>query len=149
MRHRGVVPNPEEPIADHVRKRMANTRGRDTAPELQVRRALHAQGYRYRVNAKPEKALRYTADLLFPRARVAVFVDGCFWHGCPDHFVLPQSRREFWRGKITGNMARDQVASEALRDAGWTVVRIWEHVPLDEAVARVVDALAPASQGNT
>lgn len=138
--------DPKKAVPDHVRRRMANTRGRDTKPELEVRRRLHALGYRYRVNARPESTLRYTADILFTRARVAVFIDGCFWHGCPEHFVMPQTRTEFWRNKIGGNTARDAAASAALRTAGWTVVRIWEHTPSEEAVASVVSAVGPVSR---
>lgn len=134
----------EQPIHDHVRKRMSRTRGRDTKPEVELRRQLHALGLRYRVNVRPEKALRYSADLLFVRARVAVFVDGCFWHRCPEHFVMPKSRTDFWRAKIEGNVARDNLATTSLQQKGWTVLRIWEHTPVDEAVEMVLDALHTA-----
>lgn len=138
-----VIVTTEEPIPEHVRRRMQRTRGRDTGPELALRRALHALGYRYRVNARPEPSLRRTADLLFTRARVAVFVDGCFWHRCPKHFVMPRTRTEFWSHKIEGNVERDRATTMALEDAGWIVVRLWEHVDVAEAVQAVVAAVGP------
>ncbi|GAA4892256.1 very short patch repair endonuclease [Tessaracoccus lubricantis] len=126
---------------------MSRIRSKDTTPELRLRQRLHRLGYRYRVNARPEQDLRYTADLIFTRARVAVFVDGCFWHGCPEHFVTPKTRTDFWLAKIDGNSARDRISTHALEEAGWTVVRIWEHVPVEEAVAMVTAAVEQARRG--
>ena len=103
-----------------IRKTMLGNRSRDTAPELRVRRAVHAMGLRYRVAYRPEPKLRRTADLVFTRARVAVFIDGCYWHGCPDHYIEPASNVEYWRPKIARNRERDTETTAALADAGWT-----------------------------
>lgn len=106
---------------------MRGNKGRDTAPEMAVRRAVHALGLRYRVGVRPLATLRRTADLVFSRARVAVFVDGCYWHGCPHHYRPARLNAKFWSSKISRNQARDAETNEALTHAGWTVVRIWEH----------------------
>lgn len=106
---------------------MQATRGRDTGPELTLRRELHRRGLRYRVDAPVVPGLRRRANLVFPRVRVAVFVDGCFWHGCPQHATTAKSNAAFWAAKITANQARDADTTRRLREAGWTVVRIWEH----------------------
>lgn len=123
--------------SDGVRKSMRANRGRDTGPELALRRALHARGYRFRVNIRPEPGIRRTADVVFTRRRVAVFVDGCFWHGCPQHATRPKTNREFWTSKLDNNRARDLETNEQLRAAGWSVVRIWEHEPVEDAVRSV------------
>jgi DNA mismatch endonuclease, patch repair protein len=106
---------------------MQATRSRDTGPELALRRELHRRGLRYRVDAPVIPGLRRRADLVFTRARVTVFVDGCFWHGCPQHATTAKSNTAFWAAKIAANQARDADTTRRLRDAGWTVVRIWEH----------------------
>ena len=95
---------------------MQGNRGRDTKAELAVRRIVHAQRLRYRVNARPEPGIRRTADLLFTRARVAVFIDGCFWHGCPAHFTMPATNTDFWDAKIDRNRQRDADTTAALGD---------------------------------
>jgi len=118
---------------------MQSNRGRDTAPEVAVRRILHAQGFRYRVNYRPEVGLRRTADIVFTRARVAVFIDGCFWHGCPDHYQRPASHQNYWDAKVQGNRARDLDTTERLQGQGWVVLRFWEHCT-PEAVADAVGA---------
>jgi DNA mismatch endonuclease, patch repair protein len=110
-----------------VRAVMRANKGRDTRPELALRSAIHARGLRYRVGQRPVPEIRRTADIVFPRARVAVFVDGCFWHGCPEHHRPAKRNAEFWTGKIAGNIARDADTDERLRRAGWLVVRVWEH----------------------
>lgn len=117
---------------------MQGNRGRDTKAELAVRRLLHARGLRYRVNARPERELRRTADLLFARARVAVFIDGCYWHGCPDHFSTPATNPDYWEGKIGRNRSRDVETTALLEERGWTVLRFWEH----EVPAAVADSIA-------
>lgn len=104
----------------------ANKR-RDTAPERALRTILHGRGLRYRVDFPPLKGLRNRADLVFTRARVAVFVDGCFWHGCPAHYVPSKTNVDYWLPKIAANQERDHRVDVALREAGWTVVRVWEH----------------------
>lgn len=116
---------------------MQANRGRDTKPELAVRRAVHRRGLRYRVDAQPLPGLRRRADLVFRTARVAVFVDGCYWHGCPTHATQPQTNKEFWDNKLRRNRERDIETNRALEAAGWTVLRFWEH----EAVEEVTDVI--------
>lgn len=110
-----------------VRKSMKGNRSRDTKPELAVRRAIHARGLRYFVNSRPIPQLRRTADLVFPRFKIAVFVDGCFWHGCPVHRTFPKANADFWLGKVEGNIRRDLDTTRQLSSAGWTVLRYWSH----------------------
>ena len=121
---------------------MQANRPRDTKPELAVRRAVHALGLRYRVNARPVQGFRRTADLLFTRVKVAVFVDGCFWHGCPDHHSVARTNADYWAQKVAKNRVRDRDTDRALREAGWTVVRIWEHESPDDAAQQVAAAVA-------
>ena len=123
--------------SDGARRSMLGNRGRDTKPELAIRRAVHARGLRYRVSVRPITQVRRTADLVFTRAQVAVFVDGCFWHRCPEHATRPKAHAEFWSAKIDGNAARDRETDRILEEAGWTVIRIWEHEPAAEAASRV------------
>lgn len=113
--------------SEGVRRSMVANRGRDTGPELAVRRILHANGMRYRVDFAPLGGRR-RADIVFTRQRIAVFIDGCFWHGCPDHYIAPVRNGEFWADKVRSNMARDAEATAAIRAAGWVVLRFWEHV---------------------
>ena len=110
--------------ADQRRLNMSRIRGRDTKPEMLIRRALHAQGFRYRLH---DKGLPGCPDIVFPRYRAVIFVHGCFWHGhnCP-MFRLPATRREFWETKINANRARDVAAHEELIIAGWRVLTVWE-----------------------
>src|SRR5439155_5600079 len=106
------------------------------------RTALHAAGRRYRVDYRidlPGRSVR--ADIVFPRSKVAVFVDGCFWHRCPEHGVDPQHNSSYWRVKLDRNVDRDRLVTEALKTAGWQVVRIWEHCATHEALAAVVPML--------
>ncbi|WP_245861884.1 very short patch repair endonuclease [Georgenia soli] len=110
-----------------MRAVMRANRSRDTRPELRVRRAAHALGLRYRVAARPLPQQRLTADLVFTRARVAVFVDGCFWHGCPEHYRPATANSEFWQRKISSNQVRDERANHLLEAAGWVSLRFWEH----------------------
>jgi len=120
---------------------MRGNRRRDTLPELRLRRALHALGLRYRVDypvMTPSGRVR--VDVAFPRRRLAVFVDGCFWHGCPEHGTKPRQNPQYWDAKIARNRERDRRNAEGLREMGWTVVRVWEH----EAVRVGVDAVRRA-----
>ncbi|WP_433612582.1 very short patch repair endonuclease [Dactylosporangium sp. CA-139114] len=94
---------------------------------MRIRRAVHALGLRYRVGIRPVPTLRRTADLVFTRVRVAVFVDGCYWHGCPAHHRPSRLNADFWEAKIAKNRERDAETDARLREANWTVVRIWEH----------------------
>lgn len=123
---------------------METTRRRDTKPELSLRRALHGRGLRYRVDERPLPATRARADIVFRAQRVAVFVNGCFWHGCPEHGTWPKHNGPWWRAKIEGNRARDARTDTLLRAEGWTVVRLWEHDALEDAVNAVVAALGDA-----
>jgi DNA mismatch endonuclease (patch repair protein) len=125
----------------------ANT-GRDTKPELALRRAVHALGLRYYVNRRPIRSVRRTADLLFPRLRLAVFVDGCFWHGCPTHHTVAKSNADFWAEKVATNRRRDTDTNARLAGAGWTVVRIWEHEPVEPAASRVAEVVARLRAGD-
>ncbi|GAA4433397.1 very short patch repair endonuclease [Actinokineospora soli] len=126
---------------DAVRKRMSDQKSRDTGTELALRRALHALGLRYRVHQRPVPGVRREADVVFTRARVAVFVDGCFWHGCPDHATWPKNNAEFWRTKIEANRTRDRDTDARLAAQGWRVVRVWEHEDPTTAATRVQRAL--------
>jgi DNA mismatch endonuclease (patch repair protein) len=118
---------------------MQSNKSRDTKPELALRSAVHALGLRYRVAAKPLAGLRRSADLVFPRAKVAVFLDGCFWHGCPQHHTVASANAKFWADKVAGNRARDHDTDERLAEAGWVSVRIWEHEDPIAAADRVRD----------
>jgi DNA mismatch endonuclease, patch repair protein len=112
---------------ERARKVMRGNKSRNTLPELAVRSALHRRGLRYRVAARPVAALPRSADLVFPRARVAVFVDGCFWHGCPTHYVPSKSNVAYWDSKIARNKERDAETDARLAEAGWLSLRIWAH----------------------
>lgn len=120
---------------------MQSNRGRDTRPELALRSACHALGLRYRVSVRPLGELRRTADLVFPKARVAVFLDGCFWHGCPEHHTIAATNAKFWADKVQGNVARDRDTDLRLQEAGWVTLRIWEHEDPLTAAARVRDVV--------
>jgi DNA mismatch endonuclease (patch repair protein) len=120
---------------------MRANRGRDTRPERALRSAVHALGLRYRVNARPLPGLRRTADLVFTRAKVAVFLDGCFWHGCSQHLRPAKVNERFWTTKIADNQKRDQDTDRQLAEAGWTVVRVWEHEDPLEAALRIASAV--------
>jgi len=117
----------------------------DTAPELALRRALHARGLRYRVQLHVPGNRRRRIDVAFTRARVAVFVDGCFWHGCPEHGTRPVANREWWDWKIARNQARDADTNQLLESQGWTVGRVWEHEGPQAAATRVSDVVAARS----
>ena len=122
---------------------MSRQRRRDTGPELAVRQRLHALGYRYRVDHRPLPDLRARGDLVFTRARVVVFVDGCFWHRCPQHATSPRHNGVWWQAKLDANVARDRATDRRLAEAGWRVVRIWEHEAPDAAVATIRALLGP------
>ncbi|MEW1695559.1 very short patch repair endonuclease [Streptomyces sp. NPDC093249] len=124
------------------RRNMQAIRSRDTKPEQLVRRLLHARGLRYRVAAKPLPGLRRTADIVFRPVKVAVFIDGCYWHGCPEHYVSPKTNPGYWSEKVARNMARDGDTDERLQEAGWTVLRFWEHEPPEACAARISEEIA-------
>jgi DNA mismatch endonuclease, patch repair protein len=121
------------------RQIMQSNRSRDTAPEMAVRKVLHARGLRYRVDMRPLPELRRRADIVFPRQRVAVFIDGCFWHGCPAHKTPTfHTNTSFWLAKIERNAARDLDTTARLVEAGWFVLRYWAH-ETPEAVAAAIE----------
>lgn len=129
------------PSSELVTRRMRNTPTKDTPAELAIRRLLHARGLRYRVDVRPEKSLRRKADIVFGPARVAVFVDGCFWHDCPLHGSAPKANAAWWREKLRTNVERDRATSFRLTALGWTVIRVWEHEPPAEATERIARAV--------
>ena len=129
-----------------VSGRMSALRRRDTNPELEIRRLLHAAGLRYRVAYPVPGRPRRTIDIAFTRRKVAVFVDGCFWHGCPEHGTRPSSNAEWWSAKLAANHARDGDTTALLEGQGWLVLRVWEHERSTRAVERIAGALAP--EGN-
>jgi DNA mismatch endonuclease (patch repair protein) len=117
---------------------MSAAKRRDTAAEMALRRELHARGLRYRVAYPVPGQRRRTIDIAFTRKKVAVFVDGCFWHGCPKHGSRPRSNSAWWRTKLAANEARDADTNRILEHAGWVVVRIWEHEPANEAADQIL-----------
>lgn len=121
---------------------MRANRRSNTKPEWQLRRALHRLGYRYRKDFRlVANDVRVRADIVFTRWKVAVFVDGCFWHACPEHGREPTNNEWYWTPKLRRNVERDARVTAALEDAGWTVLRIWEHAELTEAVRSVESAI--------
>ena len=132
--------------SQHVRHRMRLTRRRDTPAELALRSWLHRLGLRFRVDSRPLPAVRRRADVLFGAARVAVFVDGCFWHGCPTHGTWPKANAAWWREKIEGNRRRDEDTDARLNEAGWVVVRLWAHDDASQAARRIAALLRGRSK---
>ena len=129
---------------------MRANRRTDTKPELALRHALHKLGYRYRKDYRLDldSGRRVRPDIAFTARKVAVFVDGCFWHACPEHGSKPRANEWYWGPKLVRNVERDRINDAALILAGWTVVRLWEHVPLDEAISTVVTVLAASTAPN-
>lgn len=148
-----VAPTPEPGSwakSRAVRSSMQGNKNRDTAPERRLRVVLHERGLRYRVNVRPLRGVRRTADVVFTGPRIAVFVDGCYWHGCPEHYRPARANQQFWHTKIDGNKTRDAETDQLLAAAGWTVIRVWEHEVPQPAADRVETAVrgAPA-RGNS
>lgn len=114
-------------VSPATTRRMAAQRREDTAPERQLRRHLYQLGLRYRLHQAPIAGLRRTADIVFPRSRTAIFVDGCFWHGCQLHRTIPTSNHQWWSQKIDKNRERDRDTDRKLVEAGWFPIRVWEH----------------------
>lgn len=129
-----------------VRASMQSNRGRDTKPEMALRSAVHALGLRYRVSSRPIKELRRTADLVFSKARVAVFLDGCFWHGCPDHHTAASTNSAFWAKKVADNRERDRDTDRRLIEANWAVLRVWEHEDPNQAARRISELVRRRSR---
>src|ERR1035437_694348 len=128
---------------------MQRQRRRDTAPELAIRRILHAQGMRFFVDRKVLPELRTKADIVFPRTQVAVFIDGCFWHRCPDHGTLPKTNQAWWAAKLATTVARDRRTDEELSSSGWIVIRIWEHENSSTAAQRIASAVSAELQNRS
>lgn len=126
MAQRRMLPAPV-PSSTAARERLRTVRRRDTSAEVSLRSALHRLGLRYRVDVRPEAALPWRPDIVFPGRRIAVYVDGCFWHHCPSHGSRPTSNAGWWAEKLRYNVRRDRRATAELTAAGWTVVRVWEH----------------------
>lgn len=123
-------------------RRMSRQRRRDTQPELALRSLLHAAGHRFRVAYPVPGLRRCSIDVAFPRRKLAVFVDGCFWHGCGEHGTHPKTNADRWAAKLESNRQRDRRVDQHLRDQGWTVVRVWEHEDPHAAADRVRGLLA-------
>ncbi|QSY09884.1 very short patch repair endonuclease [Burkholderia pseudomallei] len=121
---------------------MAKVRQKATDAEVALRRELYRIGLRYRVDYEVLKRPRRVADIAFPGRRIAIFVDGCFWHGCPEHATWPKRNAEFWRQKIETNRLRDADTNERLRSLGWTVLRFWAHQSPTEAARAVAQTVA-------
>lgn len=136
-----LIPLPPAPSASSANARavMVGNRSSDTTPERALRAALHARGMRFFKNRRPEPEVKCRADIVFPTERIAVFVDGCFWHRCPEHGVSPRANSDYWRAKLDRNVARDRRNDESLRAAGWDVLRVWEHDDPIRAAERVAE----------
>lgn len=129
-----------------VRRRMQLQATRNTAPELALRRILHSWGLRYLVDRAPLPEVRRRADLVFRGAKVAVFVDGCFWHGCPDHGVAPRNNAAWWADKLESNQLRDRNTDDHLERLGWLVIRVWEHQDAGEVAESVAEAVRRSAE---
>src|SRR6266851_3090654 len=124
-----------------IRRSMQANLPRDTRPEIALRSALHREGLRFRKHYRPIKGLRCEVDIAFPRAGLAVYLDGCFWHSCPIHGSLPMTNRDWWKWKLDTTKVRDKRNNAALRAAGWWVLRAWEHESVEQIAERVRTAL--------
>jgi DNA mismatch endonuclease (patch repair protein) len=122
--------------------RMSSLRRKDTRPEVELRRELHRRGCRFRLQVKVPGNNRRTIDIAFTRAKLAVLVDGCFWHSCPEHGLLPKTNRDWWVWKINRNQDRDADTDRLLCAAGWEVIRVWEHETVELAADQIVDLWA-------
>jgi DNA mismatch endonuclease (patch repair protein) len=123
-------------------RNMAAVRRKDTKPEVAIRSALYAAGYRYRKDFPIRTGGRLIRpDITFTKQRIAVFVDGCFWHGCPTHGQVPATNSSFWASKLAANVERDRLQTDLLGNDGWHVVRVWEHNTLDDSLRQIVRML--------
>lgn len=134
------------PSSKSATVRMKANRSVNTSPELKVRSKLHKLGYRYRVHlrVRVDEKRPISIDIAFPSRMIAVFVDGCFWHGCKEHRSIPVENGWYWSEKIAGNASRDRITVSRLCLAGWKVIRVWEHEPVEDAVERIVKLLGAA-----
>lgn len=138
-RQRRAVP---EASSDEARHRMRATRQRGTEAEQRICDELDALGLEYEVDRSPIPGMRSRADIVFKAARIAVFIDGCFWHSCPIHATSPRSNSDWWRAKLDDNRQRDERTNQTLADAGWLVLRFWEHENPATGARVVADQLA-------
>jgi DNA mismatch endonuclease (patch repair protein) len=129
------------PSSSAALARMKAAKPRDTAPEKALRSELHKMGLRFRVDTRPIKELNRRADIVFRSARVAIFVDGCFWHGCPKHGTQAKANAEFWRNKIEQNQKRDADTTLQLKKKGWKVIRVWEHEDPEKAAEKINETI--------
>lgn len=127
------------------RARMVAAKGRDTQAEKELRCRLHAAGLRFRLHQRVLPASRRRVDIVFRRAKVAVFVDGCFWHSCPKHGTQPKANAAWWAAKLRANVQRDRETTRELRRAGWHVIRVWEHEDPQRAAARIEGVVRAAA----
>ncbi|GAA1899049.1 very short patch repair endonuclease [Williamsia serinedens] len=132
---------PLVPPTDVVRRQMSSQKTSGTSIEVEVRRRLHAMGFRFRVDQKLLSDHRFRGDLSWRGRRLVVFLDGCFWHGCPSHGNLPKRNSDWWRRKFDANRERDRKVDSLLAERGWTVLRFWEHESADEIVGAIVPYL--------
>jgi DNA mismatch endonuclease (patch repair protein) len=131
------MPEELETPDEHVRARMRQQRRAATGPEMKLRRILHCRGRRYRVGYPVPGNRRRSIDIAFPRQRLAVFVDGCYWHRCPDHHIPAKRNAAWWASKLEANVARDRATDLLLKESGWTVLRFWEHESMEAAATQI------------
>ncbi|ASK34555.1 very short patch repair endonuclease [Alcanivorax sp. N3-2A] len=131
-----------EPTSSDTSRRMGRVRQKGTDAEMALRREMHRIGLRYRIDYQVLRKPRRIADVAFPGRKIAVFVDGCFWHGCPEHATWPKRNAEFWQQKIERNRRRDMDTNDRLRSIGWTVLRFWSHESPIESARAVAHAVA-------
>lgn len=130
------------PSSNAALARMQASKPRDTAPEKALRSELFKKGLRFHIDAKPIREFNRKSDIIFRTAKVAVFVDGCFWHGCPIHGTQAKANAEFWRNKIKQNQLRDLDTNKKLKKAGWKVIRVWEHENPEKAAEKILKIVA-------
>jgi DNA mismatch endonuclease (patch repair protein) len=135
------------PSSDAKSHEMSRVGRRDTAPELALRRELHGRGLRYRVDRAPVAGIRSRADIVFGPAKVAVYVDGCFWHSCPIHATAPRANAELWSEKLKRNRERDRHTDALLSAHGWHSLRVWEHEDMSDAAERIAAIVAARRNG--
>ena len=133
-------------ISDKVSGAMRSMPEHSTGPEMAVRRLLYRKGVRYRIQYPVPGAPRRTIDIAFPGRKIAVFIDGCFWHGCSEHRNIPAHNRDWWQKKIDENRSRDRDTDEKLRKAGWEIFRFWEHDAVDKIVERLMSSISMATK---
>ena len=135
-----------KPSSEAARNRMRAAKSRDTEAEMKVRRLLHSMGLRYRVDYLVLTKPRRKADIAFTRAKVAVFIDGCFWHGCPKHGTSAKANAEFWRNKIQTNKERDLDTNKRLKKEGWLIIRAWEHEEPEKVASKIASKVSARSK---